>query len=113
MVAMLQWKIIIAENRILKMIEMIKTIMFRLFFVLIITGCSPALKQPTTTTTQDSSNNNKNISYSEIVNRLTDLKALATLPVAGEKSSMWASYDRKSKVDSTSGAFIGWGANND
>ncbi len=26
---------------------------------------------------------------------------------------MWASYDRKSKVDSTSGAFIEWGANND
>ncbi|GAA3515301.1 hypothetical protein GCM10022393_31610 [Aquimarina addita] len=58
-------------------------------------------------------NLNKNISYTSLVNRLTDLKSLATLPGKGEKSEMWSSYDRKSKVDSVTGEFIEWSANND
>lgn len=52
------------------------------------------------------------LNYTDLVNRLTDLKALAVLPAPGEKSAMWSSYDRKSKV-SPSGEFIAWGANND
>ncbi|WP_343486277.1 glycoside hydrolase family 172 protein [Allomuricauda sp. d1] len=55
----------------------------------------------------------KTVSYADLVNRLTDLKSLAELPVAGEKSAMWSSYDRDSKIDSTSDKFIDWDANND
>lgn len=53
------------------------------------------------------------ITYENLVKRLTNLEALAKLPSKGEKSEMWSSYDRKSKVDSVSGAFIDWSANND
>lgn len=55
----------------------------------------------------------KNISYAELIKRLTDLKALSELPVEGEASAMWASYDRRSKVDPASGEFIEWSANDD
>ncbi|MFD2247493.1 glycoside hydrolase family 172 protein [Pontibacter ruber] len=52
------------------------------------------------------------VRYAELVNRLTDLKALAVSPAAGEGSAMWSSYDRRSKVDAN-GKFIFWDANND
>ncbi|HET7361830.1 MAG TPA: glycoside hydrolase family 172 protein, partial [Salinimicrobium sp.] len=51
------------------------------------------------------------ISYKELVNRLTNLKALAILPEEGEESAMWSSYDRKSKV--VNGEYINWAANDD
>jgi len=44
---------------------------------------------------------------------LTDLEALAQLPEEGEQSAMWSSYDRQSKVDSATGEFINWEANDD
>lgn len=53
----------------------------------------------------------KNVSYRELVKRLTDLKALAVLPEEGEGSAMWSSYDRKSKI--VEGEFVDWAANND
>lgn len=53
------------------------------------------------------------LSYSDVVMKLTDLKSLAQLPEPGEESAMWSSYDRKSKIDSTTGKFIEWDANND
>jgi hypothetical protein len=56
---------------------------------------------------------NINLTYSDLVNRLIDLKALAVLPVEGEKSAMWSSYDRRSKVEEASGDFVAWSANND
>ncbi|CAM3628634.1 DUF2961 domain-containing protein [Pontibacter korlensis] len=55
----------------------------------------------------------KEITYVDLVNRLTDLKALALPPVEGEKSAMWSSYDRRSKIDEATGEFIDWSANND
>lgn len=55
----------------------------------------------------------KELTYPEIVNRLTDLEALAKLPEKGEQSAMWSSYDRQSKVDSATGEFINWEANDD
>lgn len=55
----------------------------------------------------------KDVRYKDLVNRLTDLKALSILPAEGEGSAMWSSYDRKSKVDPVTGAFIEWSANND
>lgn len=54
----------------------------------------------------------ENLSYAEVVGRLTDLKSLAELPKPGEKSEMWSSYDRKSKIDSA-GNFVDWDANID
>jgi len=62
---------------------------------------------------QNSTNNNeKEISYADLVGKLTDMKAIAELPEPGEKSEMWSSYDRDSKIDSA-GNFIDWAANID
>ncbi|UII75403.1 DUF2961 domain-containing protein [Flagellimonas sp. HMM57] len=55
----------------------------------------------------------KYISYTDMVNRLIDLQVLAKLPEKGEKSEMWSSYDRDSKIDSVTGEFIDWDANID
>ncbi|WP_297100616.1 glycoside hydrolase family 172 protein [uncultured Draconibacterium sp.] len=56
--------------------------------------------------------NNDKHSYADIVNRMIDMKRLAELPKEGEKSGMFSSYDRRSKVDSA-GNYIEWAANND
>ena len=55
----------------------------------------------------------KALSYADLVNRMTALKSLAKLPEEGEKSAMWSSYDRASKIDSVTGKFIDWDANID
>lgn len=91
--------------------------MKKLIYILALIVCSSGVsgqpankKQPKVGTMGDKG---YTIQYKELVNRLTDLKALAYLPVPGEKSAMWASYDRRSKVDASTGAFIDWAANND
>ena len=53
------------------------------------------------------------LTYVDLVNRLTDLEHLATLPAPGEKCAQWSSYDRRSKYDSVSGKYIDWSANGD
>jgi hypothetical protein len=53
------------------------------------------------------------LTYVDLVNRLTDLEYLATLPAVGEKCAQWSSYDRRSKYDSASGKYIDWSANGD
>jgi hypothetical protein len=53
------------------------------------------------------------ITYNEVVEKLIDLKTLATIPEPGEKSAMWSSYDRESKIDPETGEFINWAANDD
>lgn len=53
------------------------------------------------------------LSYASIVERLIDLKALAELPEPGEAGAMWSSYDRESKIDEETGAFLNWEANDD
>jgi len=53
------------------------------------------------------------LTYIDLINRLTDLEQLATLPAPGEKCVQWSSYDRRSKYDKTSGKYIGWSANGD
>ena len=55
----------------------------------------------------------ENITYTDLVHRLTDMKRLSTLPRKGETSKMWSSYDRDSKLDSTTGKYVGWDANID
>ena len=52
-------------------------------------------------------------SYADLVNRLTDLKALATPPPTGEKTSLASSYDRRSRYDATNDRYIDWDANGD
>ncbi len=54
----------------------------------------------------------KQIGYAEVVGRLMDMKALAQLPNEGEKSSMWSSYDRESKI-TDAGEYKNWDANID
>jgi len=53
------------------------------------------------------------LSYVDLVNRLTDLEGLATLPVPGETCAQWSSYDRASRYDAASGKYIAWEANAD
>ncbi len=55
----------------------------------------------------------ENLTYIDLINRLTDLEQLATLPALGEKCAQWSSYDRRSKYDETSGKYIDWSANGD
>jgi hypothetical protein len=53
------------------------------------------------------------LTYPDLVKRLTDLEALATLPVPGEQCAQWSSYDRKSRYDQATGKYVGWDANGD
>ena len=53
------------------------------------------------------------LTYVDIINRLTNLELLSTLPVNGEKCQQWSSYDRNSKIDETTGKYVAWSANND
>jgi hypothetical protein len=53
------------------------------------------------------------LTYIDLINRLTDLEHLATLPAPGEKCAQWSSYDRRSKYDEASGEYIDWSANGD
>jgi hypothetical protein len=83
-------------------------------YIALLVSCIIPMKSGAVLHAQSAATNQSHvIHYKGLVNRLTNLKLLAALPQEGEKSAMWASYDRKSKVDSVSGAFIDWGANND
>src|SRR5205807_618844 len=53
------------------------------------------------------------LSYVDLVNRVTDLKHLATLPGAGDQCAQWSSYDRKSRYDAAADKYINWDANGD
>ena len=53
------------------------------------------------------------LTYVDLVKRLTDLEYLATLPAAGEQCAQWSSYDRASRHDAASGKYVGWDANGD
>jgi len=55
----------------------------------------------------------QNLSYIDIIDRLTDLEHLATLPDAGEKCQQFSSYDRKSKYDEANDKYVEWYANGD
>ena len=53
------------------------------------------------------------LTYIDLINRLTDLERLATLPCPGEECAQWSSYDRASKYDHASCKYIDWSANGD
>jgi hypothetical protein len=58
-------------------------------------------------------NAQEKFTYVDLVNRLTDLEHLATLPQPGETTKQWSSYDRASKYDEQTGKYVAWGANGD
>lgn len=51
--------------------------------------------------------------FRDLVGRLTDLRRLATRPVAGETTGTFTSYDRSSTFDEAAGTYQDWGANAD
>ena len=51
--------------------------------------------------------------YSDLVNKLVDLEALARLPEPGEKTALWSSYDRRSVYDKGLDDYLHWSANED
>src|SRR5512133_430146 len=53
------------------------------------------------------------LSYTDLINRLTDLQQLAVLPVPGEQCAQWSSYDRASQYDASTQKYIAWDANGD
>lgn len=53
------------------------------------------------------------LTYVDLVNRMTDMEHLATLPAPGEYGLQASSYDRASKYVEVSGTYVGWDANGD
>ena len=53
------------------------------------------------------------LSYVDLIDRLIDLEHLAVLPMQGERSQQWSSYDRASSYDQAAGTYVGWSANGD
>ena len=53
------------------------------------------------------------LTYVDLIKRLTDLEHLATLPAPGETTKQWSSYDRASQYDEATGKYLHWDANGD
>jgi hypothetical protein len=53
------------------------------------------------------------LSYVDLVKRLTDLEDLATVPAPGDQCAQWSSYDRASRYDAATGKYVAWNANGD
>jgi hypothetical protein len=55
----------------------------------------------------------KELSYLDLIGRLTDLKRLASPAPEGERTGTFSSYDRRSLYNSTTGLYESWDANDD
>jgi hypothetical protein len=53
------------------------------------------------------------LSYVDLIAKLTDMEELAVLPVPGETCAQWSSYDRASRYDAGTGKYVRWDANGD
>lgn len=53
------------------------------------------------------------LTYIDLVKKLTDLEGLAVLPIPGERCAQWSSYDRASRYDPETDKYIAWDANAD
>jgi hypothetical protein len=53
------------------------------------------------------------LTYIDLVERLSDMERLAVLPEIGERCGQWSSYDRKSRYDENTGKYVDWDANGD
>ena len=56
---------------------------------------------------------NRELTYIDLIEKLTDLEQLALLPEKGETCRQWSSYDRSSKYDEETGKYVNWEANSD
>jgi len=56
---------------------------------------------------------NQQITYLDLINSLTDLESIATLPTPDEFCKQWSSYDRKSYYDENTGKYVNWNSNGD
>jgi len=74
-------------------------------------GCTSLISAPVASAAE--ANTAEKLTYIDLIDRLTDLERLATLPAPGEKCRQWSSYDRASKYDKASGKYVGWFANGD
>jgi len=53
------------------------------------------------------------LTYADLVERLYDMKVLATPPAPGEKSGCFSSWDRGARYDEGQGEYVDWHANGD
>ncbi len=53
------------------------------------------------------------LTYVDLIERLTDLAHVAILPAPGEKCAQWSSWDRRSRYDEASETYRDWDANGD
>ena len=64
----------------------------------LVSGCSAAQQE---------------LTYIDLIERLTDLEYPATLPASDELCKQWSSYDRSSYYDEETGKYVNWEANGD
>ncbi|HEU5090427.1 MAG TPA: DUF2961 domain-containing protein, partial [Roseiflexaceae bacterium] len=53
------------------------------------------------------------LTYADLIGRLTDLERLAEPPVPGERGGCQSSYDRRSRYDAATDSYHDWDANDD
>lgn len=53
------------------------------------------------------------LTYADLVRRMIEPERLAVLPVPGETTAQWSSYDRASRYDEETDRYLNWAANND
>lgn len=53
------------------------------------------------------------LTYADLVTRLSDLERLARPPLPGEKCGTWSSFDRRSRYDARADRYLDWNANRD
>jgi D-arabinan exo alpha-(1,3)/(1,5)-arabinofuranosidase (non-reducing end) len=53
------------------------------------------------------------LTYIDLIDRLSDMEYLATLPQPGEECRQWSSYDRASQYSEKTGTYVNWDANSD
>ena len=51
------------------------------------------------------------LTYADLVSRLTDLERLPVLPTSGDQCALWSNFARQSRYDAATGKYIDWGKN--
>ncbi len=53
------------------------------------------------------------LTYSDLVDKMTDMEALSLLPREGEQCAQWSSWNRKARYDAATDKYIDWDMNGD
>lgn len=53
------------------------------------------------------------LTYIDLIDRLSNMDYLSTLPEPGQECRQWSSYDRSSRYDEKTGTYVNWDANGD